>query len=45
MVHVDHLIYVCESDVGIVIITIYVDDLIIVGDSCIEIDHGKLLLK
>ena len=30
---------------GIVVITIYVDDLIIVGDSAMEIDHVKSLLK
>ena len=30
---------------GIVVITIYVDDLIIVGDSDVEIDHVKGLLK
>ena len=43
--HVDHSLYVNENDIGIVAITIYVDDLIIVGDSAIEIDHVKGLLK
>ena len=33
MSHADHSLYVCKSDVGIVLITIYVDDLIIVGDK------------
>ncbi|MCO5548280.1 hypothetical protein L7F22_001737 [Adiantum nelumboides] len=33
------------SDAGFVLITIYVDDLIIVGDSEIEIEHVKGLLK
>ena len=43
--HADHSLYVHESDAGIVVITIYVDDLIIVGDSAIEIDRVKCLLK
>ena len=43
--HADHSLYVHESDAGIVVITIYVDDLIIVGDSAMEIDHVKGLLK
>ncbi|RYA45513.1 hypothetical protein DD606_24965 [Enterobacter cloacae complex sp. GF14B] len=43
--HADHSLYVCESDVGIVVITIYVDDLIIVSDNAMEIDHVKGLLK
>ena len=45
MAHVDHSLYVRESDVGIVVITIYVYDLIIVGDSDVEIDHVKGLLN
>ena len=43
--HVDHSLYLHESDAGIAVITIYVDDLIIVGDSAIEIDCVKCLLK
>ena len=43
--HADHSLYVRESDTGIVVITIYVDDLIIVGDNAMEIDHVKGLLK
>ena len=43
--HANHSLYVHESDIGIVVITIYVDDLIIVGDSAMEIDHVKGLLK
>ena len=43
--HADHSLYVCESDTGIVVITIYVDDLIIVGNSAMEIDCVKSLLK
>ena len=43
--HVDHSLYVCKSDVEIVPITIYVDDLIIVGDSETKIEHVKGLLK
>ena len=43
--HADHSLYVRESDTGIVVITIYVDDLIIVGDSAMEIDCVKVLLK
>ena len=45
MSHADHSLYVCKSDVGIVLITIYVDDLIVVGDSEAEIEHVKGLLK
>ena len=36
--HADHSLYVRKSDTGIVVITIYVDDLIIVGDSAMEIE-------
>ena len=43
--HANHSLYVHENDIGIVAITIYVDDLIIVGDSAMEIDHVKGLLK
>ena len=43
--HANHSLYVHENDTGIVAITIYVDDLIIVGDSAMEIDHVKGLLK
>lgn len=43
--HADHSLYVQESDAGIVVITIYVDDLIIVGDSVTKIDQVKGLLK
>ena len=43
--HADHSLYVHESDSRVVVITIYVDDLIIVGDSAIEIDRVKCLLK
>ena len=43
--HADHSLYVCKSDVGIVLITIYVDDLIIVGDSETKIENVKGLLK
>ena len=42
---VDHSLYVQKSDKGIVIITIYVDDLIVGGDSMDEIEHVKGLLK
>ena len=38
MSHANHSLYVCKSDKGIVSITIYVDDLIIVGDSETEIE-------
>ncbi|MCO5607944.1 hypothetical protein L7F22_062146 [Adiantum nelumboides] len=45
MSHADHSLYVRQSDAGFVLITIYVDDLIIVGDNEIEIEHVKGLLK
>ena len=46
MSHANHSLYVCKSDVGIVLITIYMDDLIIVGDSSeTKIERVKGLLK
>jgi len=41
----DHSLYVCKSDEGIVVITIYVDDLIVGGDNEKEVEHVKRLLK
>jgi hypothetical protein len=41
----DHSLYVRKSDEGIVVITIYVDDLIVGGDNEKEIEHVKNLLK
>jgi len=41
----DHSFYVCKSDEGIVVITIYVDDLIVRGDNEKEVEHVKSLLK
>lgn len=43
--HADHSLYILESDANNVVITIQVDDLIIVGDSATKIDHVKGLLK
>ena len=43
--HADHSLYIHESDTRIVVITIYVDDLIIVGNNAMEIDCVKSLLK
>ena len=43
--HADYSLYMRESDTKHVFITIYVDDLIIVGVSAMEIDHVKSLLK
>ncbi len=37
----DHSFYVRKSDEGIVVITIYVDDLIVGGDNEKEIEHVK----
>ncbi|MCO5604891.1 hypothetical protein L7F22_059065 [Adiantum nelumboides] len=45
MSHADHSLYGRQSDASFVLITIYVDDLIIVGDSETKIDHVKGLLK
>jgi len=45
MLDADHLLYVCKSDEGIVVITIYVDDLIVGGDNEKEVEHVKRLLK
>ena len=41
----NHSLCVQKSDKGIVITTIYVDDLIVGGDSMDEIEHIKGLLK
>jgi len=41
----NHSFYVCKSDEGIVVITIYVDDLIIGGDNEKEVENVKSLLK
>ncbi|MDM1544258.1 reverse transcriptase domain-containing protein [Empedobacter sp. 189-2] len=40
----DHSLYIRKSDKGIVVITIYVDDLIVGGDSEEEVVHVKGLL-
>jgi len=45
IVDADHSLYVRKSDSGIAFITIYVDDLIIGGDTLDEIAHAKDLLK
>ena len=45
MAYADHSLYVHKSDKGIVVITIYVDDLIVGGDSLTEIENVKSLLK
>jgi hypothetical protein len=45
MSNADHLLYVCKSDEGILVISIYVDDLIIWGDDEKEVKHVKSLLK
>jgi hypothetical protein len=45
MSDVDHSLYVRKSDEGIVVITIYVDDLIVGGDNEKEVEHVKSLLK
>jgi hypothetical protein len=41
----NHSLYVHKSDEGIVVITIYVDDLIVGGDNEKEVEHVKSLLK
>jgi hypothetical protein len=41
----DHSLYVRKSDEGIMVITIYVDDLIVRGDNEKEVEHVKHLLK
>ncbi len=45
MSDVDHSLYVRKNDEGIVVITIYVDDLIVGGDNEKEVEHVKSLLK
>ncbi len=41
----DHSFYVRKSDEGIVVITIYVDDLIVAGDNEKEVEHVKNFFK
>ncbi|MCO5581101.1 hypothetical protein L7F22_034977 [Adiantum nelumboides] len=43
-VYADHLLYLQKKEIEIVIITIYVDDLIIGGDALKDVEHGKALL-
>jgi hypothetical protein len=45
MLDANHSLYVRKSDEGIVVITMYVDDLIVGGDNEKEIEHVKCLLK
>ena len=45
MASADHSLYVRRSETGIVVITIYVDDLIVAGDSDVEVENVKGLLK
>ncbi len=45
MLYANHSLYVRKSDEGIVVITIYVDDLIIGGDNGKEVEHVKHFLK
>jgi hypothetical protein len=45
MLDADHSLYVRKSDEGIVVVTIYVDDLIVGGDNEKEVEHVKRLLK
>ncbi|MCO5611331.1 hypothetical protein L7F22_065583 [Adiantum nelumboides] len=44
MAGIDHSLYVQKTDAGIVIITIYVDDLIIGSDALKDLEHVKALL-
>ena len=45
MADADHSLYVRVSDRGIVVITMYVDDLIVGGDKEDEIEHVKRILR
>jgi len=45
MADADHSLYVLKSDRGIMVITTYVDDLIVGGQNEEEIEHVKSLLK
>jgi hypothetical protein len=45
MSNADHSLYVHKSDEGIMVITIYVDDLIVGGDNEKEVEHVKSFLK
>ncbi len=45
MSNADHSLYVRKSDEGIVVITIYVDDLIVGGDNEKEVEHVKSFFK
>jgi hypothetical protein len=41
----NHSLYVRKNDEGIMVITIYVDDLIVGGDNEKEVEHVKSFLK
>ncbi|MCO5594112.1 hypothetical protein L7F22_048133 [Adiantum nelumboides] len=43
-VYADHSLYVHKTDAGIVIITIYVNNLIVGGDALKDVEHVKALL-
>ncbi|MCO5605419.1 hypothetical protein L7F22_059603 [Adiantum nelumboides] len=45
MADADHSLYVKKTEAGILIITIYVDDLIIGGDALKDVEHVKALLR
>ncbi|MCO5590394.1 hypothetical protein L7F22_044364 [Adiantum nelumboides] len=45
MANADHLLYVQKTDAGIVIFTVYVDDLSIGGDALEDVEHVKALLR
>ncbi|MCO5608193.1 hypothetical protein L7F22_062399 [Adiantum nelumboides] len=45
MADADHILYVEKIDAEIVIITIYVDDLIIGGDALKDVEQVKALLR
>jgi hypothetical protein len=45
MLDADHSFYVRKSDEGIMVITIYVDDLIVGGDNEKEVEHVKSFLR
>lgn len=45
MVYVDHSLYVCMRDKGNIIITMYIDDLIVVGHNEEEVENVNSLLK
>lgn len=43
--HADHLVFVRQRSTGLTVLTVYVDDIIVIGSDTKGIDDTKLLLQ